>query len=351
MEDSTQPGLKSSLFHDDDLNQASEYLRLALQKLSKHKAPATPVNYSLAYSYVSGKDVKVKNKLDDILVDNKFLDTKTAESLYMHLFYNENIINEHIRADLLSMVAQVIGTLIDIAGKANISNSKLEGHLVALAKATDVSEVLKSVANIMDETRHFVTDSRRLELDLNSSLNDVSKLKEELANARREASIDSLTKLNNRGSFDQKIKEFCVLHNNEGVSFSVILIDIDLFKKINDEHGHLVGDKVLNGLAQILKSKVRGSDFTARYGGEEFVILLPETRITNAFSVAENIRSTIEKNKLTLRKSGVSIGSITASFGVAGHRKGESVDALIGRCDAALYRAKKLGRNRAVIAN
>lgn len=295
--------VKSSIFDDDSLNQASEYLRLALQKLSKHKAPATPVNYSLAYSYVSGKDVKVMRKMDAVLKENQPLDADTAESLYMQLFYNESLMNEHIRADLLTTVAQVIGALVDIAGKTNIANGKLEGHIDSLAKSTDPCDVLKSVSSIMDETRKFVTDSRKLELDLNSSINDVSKLKEELANARREAMIDSLTKLHNRGSFDQEITKLIALHNDGGVDFCIIFIDIDFFKKINDEHGHLVGDKVLSSLAQILKSKVRGSDFTARFGGEEFVILLPDTRITNAFSVAENIRLTIEKNRLILRRS------------------------------------------------
>ncbi len=343
--------VKSSIFDDDDLQQASEYLRLALKKLGQHKSPATPVNYSLAYSYVSGKNVKVIDKMDAALKDSQPLDIETAESLYMQLFYNENLMNEHIRADLLTTVAQVIGALVDIAGKTNISNGKLENHIDSLAKSKDASDVLKSVSSIMNETRKFVTDSRKLEFDLNTSINDVSKLKEELATARREATIDSLTKLHNRGSFDQELIKLTSLNNASGVDFCIIFIDIDFFKKINDEHGHLVGDKVLNSLAQILKSKVRGSDFTARFGGEEFVILLPNTQITNAFSVAENIRSSIEKNRLILRKSKVPLGSITASFGVAGHRKGETVDDVISRCDAALYRAKKLGRNRTVIAD
>lgn len=351
MNDLSHSMIKSSIFDDDNLNQASEYLRLALQKLSQHKAPATPVNYSLAYSYMSGKDVKVKEKMDALLKDNEFLDSDTAESLYMQLFYNEELMNEHVAAELLSTVAQVIGTLVDIAGKTNVSNGKLEKHIDSLAKSTDARDVLKSVSNILDETRSFVTDSRKLELDLNSSLSDVNKLKEELATARREATTDSLTKLNNRGSFDQKITELTALHNDEGSDFCIIFIDIDFFKKINDEHGHLVGDKVLSSLAQIIKSKVRGSDFVARYGGEEFVILLPDTRITNAFSVADSIRATIEKNKLTLRKTGISLGTITASFGVAGHRMNESSEDVVSRCDAALYRAKKLGRNRTVIAD
>ncbi len=351
MTDNTPQIIKSSIFDDDSLNQASEYLRLALKKLSQHKAAATPVNYSLAYSYVSGKDEKVKAKLDAELKDGKFLDSSTAESLYMQLFYNESLMNEHLRVDLLSTVAQVLGSLIDIVGKSNVSNGKLEKHISSLAKSSDACDVLKSVADILDETRSFVTDSHKLESELNLSIQDINRLKKELVNARLEATIDALTKLNNRRAFNKQLRKLVDGHLQHATDFCVILIDIDFFKKVNDEHGHLVGDKVLSGLAQILKSKVRGSDFTARYGGEEFVILLPDTRITNAFSVAENIRLTIERNKLTLRKTGIVLGAITASFGVAGYRKGETADDVITRCDKALFRAKKLGRNRTVIAD
>lgn len=343
--------INNSLFDDDSIEQASEYLRLALAKLAQHKSAATPVNYSLAYNYVAGKDTNLQENLDKIVGNSLEISPDIAEGLYMQSFYDESLANEHLRANLLTMVAQVIGSLVDIAGKAKLTNFGLEGHIGKLAKSSSPTEVLTSVNEILRQSREFVTHSKQFEDDIETSVEDINQLKRELQNARREATIDSLTMLNNRRSFDEEILKLIANHDVNCVDFCMIFVDIDLFKKINDEHGHLVGDKVLSSIANILKGKVRGSDFCARYGGEEFVILLPKTFMTSAFSVSENLRSIIEKNKLTLKRSGISLGTITASFGVACHRKNESADDFVSRCDKALYRAKELGRNRSIIAD
>jgi diguanylate cyclase len=130
----------------------------------------------------------------------------------------------------------------------------------------------------------------------------------------------------------------------------VLLIDIDHFKKVNDTHGHLVGDKVLTAIAQQLLKQIRGSDYLSRFGGEEFAILLSEAPLAAAFTVAENLRKSISKLKWRLSKSGAEVGQITISIGIASIKPNESVEALLGRCDEALYRAKTLGRNRSIIA-
>ncbi|MBL7003315.1 MAG: GGDEF domain-containing protein [Gammaproteobacteria bacterium] len=351
MEDKSAPLLKETLFEDDSIDKASEYLRLALAQLTKFKAAATPVNYSLLYEYVAGRDSKLVDNLDAILAKGETLNPDRAQDLYIQTFYNEYLADERLREGLLSTVAQVIGAVIDIAGKTKLSNSKLELHIGKLAKSSDAGDTLRAVSDILNDTREFVTESKELESDLLSSVEDINRLKKELNDARHEATVDSLTQLNNRRCFDEEINKLIANHDVNDGDFCLVMTDIDHFKKVNDEHGHLVGDKVLSSFARILKSKVRGSDFCARFGGEEFVILLPKTMMANAFSVSENIRTTIENYRLKLKRSGLLLGTITASFGVACHRKNEPVDDFIERCDKALYRAKRLGRNRTVIAD
>jgi diguanylate cyclase (GGDEF)-like protein len=129
--------------------------------------------------------------------------------------------------------------------------------------------------------------------------------------------------------------------------FSLIIVDIDFFKKVNDTHGHLTGDRVLNQLSKILTHEARKVDTVARYGGEEFTILLPETLVEKARNVAERMRTAVEANVF----EGVDVTlSITASFGVADSRnsdfqKGEDI---IKTADERLYRAKESGRNRVI---
>lgn len=342
--------LTTSLFDNDSLEQAAECLRLTIAMLAKHQAPATPVNYSLFYNHVAGKNLRLNDKLDAILQEDP-LSPEELQDLFIRVFYDNDLVMESLRQDLLSTVAQVIGSLVDIAGKAHLSNDRLERHVERLASSSNPKDVLAAVSSIVADTRDFVAGTRQLEGDLQASAEDMSKLKEELVTARREATMDALTGLNNRRSFDLKLEMLLAASAINKDDSCIIMLDIDHFKMVNDTYGHLIGDKVLSNIAMLLKDKMRGSDFTARYGGEEFVILLPNTQTTNAFTVAEGIRLAIERLNLINKRTGRPLGRLTASFGVAGHRKDETSEDLINRCDRALYQAKRLGRNRSVLAD
>jgi diguanylate cyclase (GGDEF)-like protein len=132
-----------------------------------------------------------------------------------------------------------------------------------------------------------------------------------------------------------------------GRQLAAIMCDVDFFKKINDTHGHLIGDEVLKWFANGLKSGVRTSDWIARYGGEEFVIVLPETNVANAATAAEHLRRHISEQPFKL--SGQEF-TVSASFGVSGWRdkvpQGATLYQLMTRCDSGVYASKAAGRNR-----
>ena len=245
----------------------------------------------------------------------------------------------------------VVGALVDIAGKTSLTNQAISDHIDRLADTKKPSEVIAAATAILSETRTFVTESRQFEAELLSSVEEMHKLKQELSTAKREASIDGLTGLFNRRSFDRKLGDLIAAADGLNESFCLLFLDIDHFKRVNDTYGHMVGDKVLSEFGRQIGRLTRRSDFLARYGGEEFAILLPSTRITNAFTVAENIRSTLQLVRLRRSSSRESLGAVTVSVGVACFRIGETAEDLIGRCDKALYRAKSLGRNRTVLAD
>ena len=133
---------------------------------------------------------------------------------------------------------------------------------------------------------------------------------------------------------------------DDNPKFALVLLDIDHFKKVNDNYGHLLGDKVIRFVGSIMKNCVKGKDMVSRYGGEEFAILLPDTGHEGALVVAENIRASIEAGKLVRSDTRKPIGTITASLGVAQYQAGESNEEFIARADEALYYAKGNGRNQ-----
>ena len=128
----------------------------------------------------------------------------------------------------------------------------------------------------------------------------------------------------------------------------MIVCDVDYFKKVNDDYGHLAGDKVLRIIAKTLRTRLRKTDFIARFGGEEFVILMPETQQDQALNVAEGVREAIASCPFHFKEQPV---SITTSFGIAEFFKGDNGEKVFSRADRALYQAKEEGRNRCVVAS
>jgi diguanylate cyclase (GGDEF)-like protein len=150
---------------------------------------------------------------------------------------------------------------------------------------------------------------------------------------------DQLTKVNNRRSLEESLEAQLAHARRYGGSFALLLIDLDFFKAINDNHGHHMGDAVLVGIANLLAGFVRETDVVGRWGGEEFLMVCPETDDHVARQLAERLRAAIENRCFN------QVGVVTASFGIASFRAGDDAKALLRRADKALYRAKKNGRN------
>ncbi len=172
---------------------------------------------------------------------------------------------------------------------------------------------------------------------------DITSQQKQISKLQEKASKDPLTGLFNRRSFDEVITQEIKLANTIGSSISLIFIDIDFFKKINDTHGHDVGDSVLKELALILSSQTRKQDIVSRWGGEEFVIALQSTTAMQASLLAEKIRTHVSEHHFTI------IDHLTISLGVTQYRADESKDSFIKRADQALYQAKHQGRDQVVV--
>lgn len=157
------------------------------------------------------------------------------------------------------------------------------------------------------------------------------------------AYTDPLTHTHNRTSFNDTLMREIKRANRCGQNLSLIFVDVDHFKSINDQYGHQCGDLVLASIAGWIKDSVRASDVVFRYGGEEFVILLADSNLEAATLIAERIREDIDSHTLAY---GMDVLNMTASLGVSTLKDGEDTDSLVNRADAAMYQAKQQGRNR-----
>ena len=183
-------------------------------------------------------------------------------------------------------------------------------------------------------------DGRRLMLCVVHDVTEQKRLKNELEYA---ASRDPLTGLWNRRHFLNLLDKARQQKRRNDVNYSLLILDTDHFKNINDQFGHDKGDEVLVLLARTLENRVRETDSVCRWGGEEFIILLPQTEIANAAHLAECLRESVTEIQIP------ALPRMTVSIGVAQHQHGEPTESLLKRADAALYQAKASGRNKVVV--
>lgn len=331
----------------------SSSLRIAKDALSyieRLKLSAEPCSYELWYAYAAGDNLALRSAIDDILVHADAISSLELDAIRKrHLAVHQPTerlgqIGEKLGDEVeqvVSMIEAAIGISMDFDGELQSSNQRL-------ALPIDRATLRGIIEAVVTATRDMQQENTKLGQNLERSRQDISKLEENLLETRNESLTDPLTGLSNRRHFDQELANALAEAERTGKSFSLLLADVDHFKMINDGHGHRIGDRVLRLIATSLKQSVRGHDLVARYGGEEFAIILVDTTLRQAVTVAENLRRAVATKDVIMQPTGERLGRITLSIGVASFRHGVAVQALIDAADACLYAAKNNGRNRVI---
>jgi len=328
--------------HDHSIDCAAGYLRLALPLMARNGVPATPENYAVWYTHVSGGCEPLSEIIDGHLAADEKVDAALTADLY-HRFvapWDEERI-EDARSRIDGLVAGLAGEVATTDGDVSRYQQTLAEYGERLAAPVDGEELRGMVGSLAEETGTVRASGDRLRLRLDESLHEVETLRSELERAREEASTDALTGLVNRKGLDLA---FAAL--DESLEYCLLMVDIDRLKRVNDSYGHLIGDRVIRFVADTLRQGIKGQDLATRFGGEEFAILLPATPFSGAMAVAENLRCKVQAGRLVRTDTKEKIGTVTISIGVSRWRTGEPVEAWLGRADEALYAAKEAGRNR-----
>ncbi|MDJ0749189.1 MAG: diguanylate cyclase [Woeseiaceae bacterium] len=218
-------------------------------------------------------------------------------------------------------------------------------EIVQLAvDAGDVTRIRDALAEAVQEVEETFAEQKRDYEKRLTELNDrMASLRQDLVDAREEMQRDSLTDAFNRGAFDQAIQRNLNMHHVLQQPITLLLIDVDHFKDVNDRFGHAAGDEALRKLGDCLtRSFIRKSDFVARYGGDEFAVILPDTRATHASKLVDGFLRRAEAIRLD---SGPDEALVTCSVGYTELEDEDTVEALLARADKALYKAKSAGRN------
>ncbi|MCM8596718.1 GGDEF domain-containing protein [Accumulibacter sp.] len=333
--------------------QSAEYLRLAVKRMTQQDAGLHPASYAVWYEYVSGINPDLQATIDARLKAGQRLDDEVTYALYAkHVAGLDAQSALRIGNSVGRLVDEVAASATEAGDEASRFGNSLEQWSERLAPApTVIGEIIPGVADILRGTREMQRAISALQGRLEESTREALQLRQEVARAREEALLDGLTGLANRKGFDLAMSTCLEQAGQEKAGPCLLMIDIDSFKRLNDTHGHVFGDRVLATIGEVLRANVKGKDTAARYGGEEFAVLLPATPRGGAVGLAEALRALVAASRV--KHGGQKenwIGNITVSIGVSDYCAGESAADFVSRADRALYAAKAQGRNRVCLA-
>jgi diguanylate cyclase len=306
----------------------------------------TPSNYEFLYRYVTGADPQLVEAVDAVRREAGQLADRSVAHIRRDLYGTGRAGVGKVLEDTEQQLARMNDYIErQDAGARDYASRLSRSDLDASATLERQRQML---ADMIDATNQMLSTTEQLQAELAASSREIDVLKADLEIARVDARSDALTGLSNRKACCDYLDAQLDRAFGEGRPLSLIFLDIDHFKKFNDNFGHRMGDEVLRLVSVALERFFHGRGFVARWGGEEFVIVMPMHEAEEATQFAERFRQHIGNRAVKGSQSGREVGRVTLSLGVAGLIAGDTPQTLIDRADAALYDAKAEGRDRVV---
>lgn len=315
-----------------------------MQRLKETGEPATPENYERYYYEISGLPRPEKAVVADPV--------DVAEPAAVPAVEQHAPPGAAFCAEMMDMLRQMLQEVTDktatLAKDIGEKNKDLSGNVTSLKGSRDKNEILRLLSTVVMQAGGIQNTVEASHKDLLETRHALTSMQEELAETRQLLNEDALTGALNRRGLDQTLMREIARAQRLSSKLSLAMVDLDFFKKVNDQHGHEAGDQLLVHFASLIKSVLRKSDALVRYGGEEFTLILPETDGRGAHFVLARLQQLMSKSPLIFE--GLKINT-TFSAGIATLRDDENGHALLRRADEALYVAKNGGRNAIKIAS
>lgn len=322
----------------------------ARRLLEGHGITPSPENYRLCYTHVEGGLPALSNAIREAVAAPGGLTDAICHQLHDQHF--GTFLEARRLLDrgqqLLELSRRMHGELGEAGQETRETSAAIDDARSRIEKMSEGQEMISVLGRVLCEIARIQEVVVRTEKRMADGAKEIDVIRRELQVAQNAALIDPLTKLANRRHLDTAMRVISQRARKTGSCASLIMADIDHFKRFNDQYGHAAGDAVLQLVSQALRRHVKGTDVVARYGGEEFVLVLPDTELGAAFALANQLRERIATRQLQQPDRRTAFARVTISMGVAQYRQDETTAAWLARADEALYLAKEGGRNRVI---
>lgn len=333
--------------YQESKEKSAELLRKVLALMGQHDAAFNPVSFTVWYEFAAGMNVPLVQALEQTLIAEPRLGTASIGRLYsQHVADAGPEAMQRIAGELQRMMDGMADNATSTGERAGAFGGQLADLTQALS-GQDAAVLALQVNDVQAGTVLMRASAQALAQQISDSRQEIERLQSELVRARDEVLLDPLTKVLNRRGFDQQLARLLAQPTGPGSEHCLVMLDIDHFKKVNDTHGHVMGDRVIQALGEVLRACVPDKTHAvARYGGEEFAILLPHCTLQQGVQLADTVRLRTRAMKIRDRKTQEVVLTVSISGGVATLRPSDDASALIARADGALYQAKQTGRDR-----
>lgn len=309
-----------------------------------------PESYELFWMHVTEADPALCQALQQMLSDGRVTPEAVTELRRVHL----GAIAASEVQELVEAAQQSANSLADQLARGHADLKAYDAAIAAQDEALAASRTAQELAEMIQQLRRanavMMAANRRLEADIAATSLETARLLDRLDSAERAARTDPLTGLPNRRGLMDALRKSVAQALEEGVPLTVAMADIDHFKRINDQWGHSIGDEVLRCVGAHLAAHARRTagerGIVGRYGGEEFLVALPGIGLSDASAAMDNARAILARQVLRKADDGQCMGHVSFSAGVALLRADDMIETLVDRADAALYSAKRAGRDR-----
>lgn len=328
-----------------DFDSAKEVADRAMDHMIRENVPLTPNNFTVWFNYCLGTPPDLKRTIDILVGNKRKFDSFVCDDL-RSLYIATPGVHAPAAQNISEQLGHVMAQAQQYLATAITDNRDHIREIDGVATQADQGINPRSlIENLMGALSSAASRASILESNFTEASQELDTIRTSLRDAEERAKTDTLTALPNRRALEEFFRVAQMRAMEVEDPLSLLMLDIDHFKKFNDTYGHSVGDQVIRLIASVLRERVRENDLPARYGGEELIAVLPGADLATCHEVAERIRTTVAGCHLTRRSTGESLPDISVSIGVAQFRPGESMATLIERCDRALYKAKAQGRN------
>jgi diguanylate cyclase len=318
--------------------------------MAPHKAAFHPLSYAIWYEHAADLNPGLSRDLEKFnLPDSPLSESDVARLYALHIAARDVEAFERAQSQLRSLLEETATGATSAQTAAARFTDTLESAGRRLEQPLEAAALERIVSELLSQTRIMQKVVVQFSARLAANRTEVLGVVDRLERAQTEPLRDPLTGLSNRHGLQRAIDaRVAAVSSLEGVA--LLAVDVDHFKKINDSHGHVIGDKVLLKIGEILRAHTKSDDIAARLGGDEFAVVLPDTSLTEAAELAERIRSAVSRTLISRADGSEYAGQVSLSIGLAIGDKSDTLESLRHRADTALYKAKGAGRNQVGLA-